>query len=722
MAPSLYSTGISIVLKMLSKLHIGAKLAAVSGIGIVFVGAMVANQMIGSTTVTGSSDAAIAQRTLSQIATDIKASARGMMVGVRDLRLAMTPEEAQKALAYVQARNGSIMKFVTEAQKIAHLAANRERFEKIKGLSDSYLGVGKDIAAAKDELFALNRKREENAATWNEQYVNALHSLKVSKSTKGQEIEGAVRDAADTFNVARLAGWRYAAIADAAQAKRSTDETDKALAQFRKFRSEAADQSLAVMIDGLIQIVVDFKGIVTRYVEVNEQILAFVRGRGLPTAAEMGELSDKIVASAIQQAADASAQSASTAVAVDRLGMGVGAFVVLVLIGSAAFGMVSIARPVRNIGNVLTELANGNKAVEIPYTDRGDEIGDAARAAQTFRKGVEVQEKLAGEFQQSVIERDRLTRGMDGAVEEFRITSEELLKTVGDNAAMMKQTAEALTGVASDASTQAVSAAAAAEETAANVNTVAAASEQLASSIQEIGRQVEQSTVAVRAASATTERSAVEIEGLSKAAERIGDVVKLITAIAEQTNLLALNATIEAARAGEAGRGFAVVASEVKSLAAQTAKATEEIAQQVSGIQVATRSAVEAVKDIATAMRQIDEVTTAIASSVEEQGAATKEISSNVQMAAQTTQTLAVNISSVNGAIGAANRSAEQVLTASNTVSGASEKLVAEVMKFFVILRTGPMNRRIENDPNYKGPEKRADRGARAGSRADRAA
>jgi methyl-accepting chemotaxis protein len=366
---------------------------------------------------------------------------------------------------------------------------------------------------------------------------------------------------------------------------------------------------------------------------------------------------------------------------------------------AAALGLtITIARQVTRsidqITSAMGALADGNKDTGVPGLGRKDEIGRMAEALNVFKNNSQEQMRLAQAFQQTVEDHDAQNRSMEGVVDGFRAKADELLSTVGQNAALMKETATALGGIAGDASHQADAASSASDETATNVQTVAAAAEQLSSSILEIGHQVRQATEAVRAAGATTDRSASEIEGLAAAGQRIGAVVDLIQAIAAQTNLLALNATIEAARAGEAGRGFAVVASEVKSLAGQTAKATEEIAQQVQGIQVSTRNAVEAVKDIADAMRAIDTVTTMIANAVEQQGAATREISQSVHMAAAGTQTLTSSISNVNAAIGEANRSADQVLTASATVSRATDMLAEETRRFFDVLANGPMKKR----------------------------
>jgi methyl-accepting chemotaxis protein len=271
---------------------------------------------------------------------------------------------------------------------------------------------------------------------------------------------------------------------------------------------------------------------------------------------------------------------------------------------------------------------------------------------------------------------------VDAAIAVFRQRAEAMLQTVGETAVAMRSTATTLFAASSKTSQRAEGAVHTSNEASTNVEIAASAANELSASIDEISRQLGQTNnlvgIAVTEASATND----QIGSLANAAQKIGDVVKLIQDVAGQTNLLALNATIEAARAGEAGRGFAVVASEVKSLAVQTAKATEEIAGQIAGVQASTGAAVEAIRRIADRMREINNHTAAVAASVQQQNAATGEISQNVASAAAGTKEIVTALGEVAGAVTEARGSAETVLAASEAVETAAADLRAEVADF----------------------------------------
>ncbi len=258
----------------------------------------------------------------------------------------------------------------------------------------------------------------------------------------------------------------------------------------------------------------------------------------------------------------------------------------------------------------------------------------------------------------------------------------EVVNIVTSSAQELMSTAESMAATAEETSRQSEAVAAASEQATTNVQTVAAAAEEISKSIEEIGRQVEQSANIAGRAVEEANKSNTAVESLAHAAQKIGEVVELISNIASQTNLLALNATIEAARAGDAGKGFAVVASEVKSLANQTAKATEDIAAQIAGMQEATSGTVESIKGISATISEISEIASAIAAAVEEQGAATQEISRNVQEAATGTQEVTSNITSVNDAAVETGKSAGGVLEAAQELSKQGEALRAEIEKF----------------------------------------
>ena len=348
----------------------------------------------------------------------------------------------------------------------------------------------------------------------------------------------------------------------------------------------------------------------------------------------------------------------------------------------------SVTGPLRRMTAAMNDLASGNLAVEVPGVGRGDEVGEMAKAVEIFKSNAIARQKLEAEQREA---ETRATSGrkadMNKMADNFETAVGQIVEAVSSASSQLELSAGTLTATAERAQELTTAVAAASEEASTNVQSVASATEEMASSVSEISRQVQQSarmaTDAVDQARVTNDR----VSELSKAATRIGDVVELINTIAGQTNLLALNATIEAARAGEAGRGFAVVASEVKALAEQTAKATGEIGQQISGIQAATQESVNAIQAISGTIEKLSEISSTIAAAVEQQGAATQEISRNVQQASMGTQQVSSNIGDVQRGASETGSASSQVLAAAQSLSGDSNRLKLEVGRFLNSVR-----------------------------------
>jgi methyl-accepting chemotaxis protein len=341
-----------------------------------------------------------------------------------------------------------------------------------------------------------------------------------------------------------------------------------------------------------------------------------------------------------------------------------------------------IAGPVRLMTSAMGRLAAGDTAVEVPAQGRKDEIGAMAAAVQVFKDNAIERQRLEAQQEQERKAKEARAEAVARAIERFDAEISEVLHVVTSAATELEATAQSLSSTSEETSRQATGAASASEQTSANVQTVAAATEEMSSSIQEVARQMEEARRVADAASSEAEIAQDHVRGLKDAGEKIGEVVELISAIAAQTNLLALNATIEAARAGEAGKGFAVVAGEVKSLASQTAKATEEIGGQVAAMQGTIDGAVQAINRIAEVIFKLNEMAAAVASAVEEQTATTSEISRNAVEAARGTGEVSSSIAGVTQAAETSAAGAAQVLSASRSLSEQAARLKQYVDSF----------------------------------------
>ncbi len=419
----------------------------------------------------------------------------------------------------------------------------------------------------------------------------------------------------------------------------------------------------------------------------------------------------------------------------------IGLGVVAIVLGALSAFLIgrSITRPVLDMAASMDRLAHRDWRADVPGLGRRDEIGAMAKAVQVFKEAGVENERLQGAADEARREQEqeraaaqaraeeqqaeakatlerrlreteeamrkaaadreaqaerehqeaetRRRADMNALADAFEASVKKVVRTVGSTAGDVQASATALASTAEETNRQSAVVAAASEQATVNVQTVASASEELSASIQEIARQVAQSARFAEEATGRARATGVTVDGLAQAAQKIGDVVNLINTIASQTNLLALNATIEAARAGEAGKGFAVVASEVKTLASQTARATEEISRQIQAVQQATRDSVEAIQGIARTIEEINQVSTSIAGAMEEQTAATQDISRNVQEAAAGTQEVSRNITGVTQAAAETGGSAGQMRHASDNLSAQAAELSSEVDRFVARIR-----------------------------------
>ncbi|MGP9812814.1 methyl-accepting chemotaxis protein [Rhodopseudomonas sp. NSM] len=523
--------------------------------------------------------------------------------------------------------------------------------------------------------------------------IDKLYSDMLGNDVQGMKAN--IRANARVYNIGRLS-WRVIAETDPAELQKVSQEAAATRKEFIDYIAQAK-QGLPAYADDFDRIVRQFEDVVARkYAQVEKAAIANQKDEAVRLAKSMGEDNQALrdaqtaitnrVDKDLAKRADAISADVSTTIRLTVLTIG-GAFLAVLAI---AFAIVQfgIARPIGRLVGDLQAMARG-ETVEVSGTERGDEIGQTANAVEGIKLMLDDKAKQDAAAKADQDRKLAAQRKQDMArlAHDFEAAVGEVIQTVSSASTELEASATTLTSNAQHAQEVTTTVAAASEQASANVQSVASATEEMASSVTEISRQVQESAriaqEAVGQAQATNER----VGELSAAAARIGDVVDLINTIAGQTNLLALNATIEAARAGDAGRGFAVVASEVKALAEQTAKATGEISQQISGIQAATDQSVSAIREIGATISKMSEIASTIASAVEEQGAATQEISRNVQQAAQGTQQVSSSVIDVQRGASETGSASSQVLSAAQSLANDSNRLKLEVGKFLETVR-----------------------------------
>jgi methyl-accepting chemotaxis protein len=669
--------------------RIGNKLGLAGAIGILLSAGQIANQMISEATVTAVNDRADHAQHVAEYALTANAELRQTQLAGRTIRLARSPAEVDKSLADLHKAATSEANSLDAAYATAMKPESKERLTKIKSLMTSYIAAMEDLAKAQLSLLALVDKRNAISTEWTKTFEAVLISPVLARSDVRPEVESLLHQADAKVNALRTLVWRLSATGDTKLIEQVSGTRSALEAILKQALTKDDEKEFQAVIASL-------NSIVKRFLDANDESVKtealkedIVQNRGLKMVSESGDLMETAVSTAEASNKASKQEAVAESVAASRIGFAMSIAVMISLLVSMVFSFFGIARPMTRLNGALGQMAGGNLDVVIPGADRGDEIGDLAKTVTVIRQNAEqkARDEAAAKISQDQLAAERRKADMIRLADDFEGAVGEIVETVSSASTELEASATTLTSTAERAQTLTTAVAAASEEASTNVQSVASATEEMASSVNEISRQVQESARMAGEAVDQARKTNDRVSELSKAAARIGDVVELINTIAGQTNLLALNATIEAARAGEAGRGFAVVASEVKALAEQTAKATGEIGQQITGIQAATQDSVGAIKEISGTIEKLSEISSTIAAAVEEQGAATQEISRNVQQAAQGTQQVSANITDVQHGASETGSASSQVLAAAQSLSSDSNRLKLEVGKFLNSVR-----------------------------------
>jgi methyl-accepting chemotaxis protein len=668
---------------------IGMKLGLASLTSIALSLGMAANQMSTERSINKVNERAEAQQIVADRGLETEVALRRIEIASNELRLASTSSQVDAGLAAVHAVRGIVDQQIGIAMSKAVNAADTDQLSSIRALTANYETLMGQLATTLKAGFATIAKRQEFTTAWTKILEAQMASPAVQVAANRLEFEKGLLEADTNFNALRAATWHYTAYGEDSQLQAiyaATANLDKAVVQLRTL---AGDKNTLAAVDSLAGIVRKVAAATDESLKSEKAKRDLLTTKAQPLAAQALTLMRTAVENAARQTETTKKQATQELTSANRINFALGMVVMISLVISMVFTFFGISRPLMQLNGALGKMAGGELNVRIPGAERGDEVGDIAKTVIVIRENADHrareeaeqkahQEELAA--QQRKQDTVRLADSFEGAVG-------RIVETVSAASSELEASASSLASTADESQKLTIAVASASEIATSNVQSVASATEEMASSIREISRQVQDSARIANNAVQQAHKTNDRINQLANAAQRIGDVVELINTIAGQTNLLALNATIEAARAGEAGRGFAVVASEVKALAEQTAKATEEISQQISGMQAATEESVSAIKEIGTTITQMSEISSAISSAVEQQGAATQEISRNVQQAAQGTMQVSANIANVQRGASATGKSSTHVLEAARSLSSDSGKLKIEVERFLRSVR-----------------------------------